>query len=86
MRIGSTSIRLSSQTGISFLNLNDQAVQIQLARGTLNIRLRQLGESEAYEIDTPNLAFSLLRPGEYRVSVDPNGNSSAITVWGGPAK
>jgi hypothetical protein len=81
--LGSASMRLSNDTGISFLNLNDQAVQIQLAQGTLDVRLRQLGDNDAYEVDTPNLAFSLLRPGEYRISVDPNGNTTAITVWSG---
>ena len=83
LHVGNASMRLSNDTGISFLNLDDQAVQIQLAQGTLNVRLRQLGDNDAYEIDTPNLAFSLLRPGEYRISVDPDGNTTAITVRSG---
>jgi hypothetical protein len=83
LHIGSTSMRLSNDTGISFLNLNDQAVQIQLAQGAMNIRLRHLDANEAYEIDTPNLAFSLLREGEYRINVDPNGGTTAITVVSG---
>ena len=36
-----------------------------------------------FEIDTPNLAFTLQRPGEYRVDVDPNGNATTITVRAG---
>ena len=83
LHVGSTSMRLWNDTGISFLNLNDQAVQVQLAQGTMNIRLRQLDGNEAYEVDTPNLAFSLLRPGEYRINVDPNGNTTAIVVMNG---
>ena len=83
LHIGSTAIRLSNDTGISFLNLNDQAVQIQLAQGSLNVRLRTLDNNEAYEIDTPNVAFSLLREGEYRINVDPNGGTTAITVISG---
>ncbi len=83
LHVGSASMRLSNDTGISFLNLNDQAVQIQLAQGTLNIRLRRLDAGEAYEIDTPNLAFSLLREGEYRINVDPDGGTTAITVMSG---
>ena len=83
LHVGSTSMRLSNDTGISFLNLNDQAVQIQLAQGSMNIRVRHLDASEAYEIDTPNLAFSVLREGEYRVNVDPNGGTTAITVMSG---
>ena len=83
LHIGSTALRISSQTGISFLNLNDQQVQIQLAQGTLNVRVRQLDENEAYEVDTPNLAFSILRTGEYRFDVDPDGGSTVITVFTG---
>jgi len=83
LHIGGTSIRLANDTGISFLNLNDQAVQIQLAQGNMNVRLRHLDPNEAYEIDTPNLAFSLLREGEYRINVDPNGGTTAITVMSG---
>jgi hypothetical protein len=80
LHISSTAIRLSGETGISFLNLNDRTVQIQLAQGSLNFRLRRLDGGDAFEIDTPNLAFTVHRPGEYRVDVDPNGNATIITV------
>jgi len=83
LHIGATAIRLSGQTGIAIMNLNDTTAQIQLAQGTIDVRVREIGEDEAYEIDTANMAFSLLRPGEYRISVDPNGNTTMITVRGG---
>lgn len=83
LHVGSSVLRLSGQTGVSFLNLNDQITQLQLAQGSLYVRVRQLDEGEAFEIDTPNLAFSILRPGQYRVDVDPNGGSTTIAVWGG---
>jgi hypothetical protein len=80
LHIGSTTIRLSAETGISFLNLDDRTVQIQLAQGSMNVHVRRLDGGDAFEIDTPNLAFTLQRPGEYRVDVDPNGNATIITV------
>lgn len=80
LHIGSTALRLSSQTGISFLNLIDRTVQIQLSQGTMDVRLRQLGGGDAFEVDTPNLAFSLLRAGEYRIDVDADSNTTVITV------
>jgi hypothetical protein len=80
LHIGSTAIRISSQTSISFLNLDDQVAQIQLAQGSMNIRVRRLDQDEAYEVDMPNVAFSILSPGEYRFDVDPSGQSSTITV------
>jgi hypothetical protein len=83
LHIGSTSIRISSQTGITFLNLNDRTVQIQLSQGTMEITLRRLDPDDAYEVDTPNVALSLLRVGAYRIDVDPNGQITTFTVRDG---
>jgi hypothetical protein len=80
VHIGATSIRLSSETGISFLNLDDRTVQLQLAQGTIEVHLRRLEPGNAFEIDTPNLAFTLAASGEYRIETNPDGNSTAITV------
>ena len=80
LHLGSTSIRIGSETGITFLNLDDRTVQIQLAQGSMNVRVRRLEGGDAFEIDTPNLAFTLARAGEYRVDVDPNGNATSIAV------
>jgi FecR protein len=76
-------LRLSSRTAVSFLNLGDQITQIQLTCGTLIVRVRQLGDDETYEIDTPNLAFSVLRPGLYRISVAESGSVTTIGVGSG---
>src|ERR1700674_5483511 len=83
LHIGSSSIRIAGETGITFLNLNDRTVQIQLAQGSMNVSVRRLDGGDAFEIDTPNLAFTLQRPGEYRIDVDPTGNTTAITVRAG---
>jgi hypothetical protein len=83
LHLGSTAIRVSEQTGISFLNVADQAVQIQVAQGTADIRILHMWDNEVYEIDTANVAFTILRPGEYRVDVDPDGTATLITVRNG---
>ena len=80
VHIGSTAIRLSSETGVSFLTLDDRTVQLQLAQGTIEVHLRNQSPDDAFEIDTPNLAFTLTRPGEYRIQTDPNGSSTIIVV------
>ena len=67
--IGSASLRIGSTTGFSFLNLDDSVAQIQLTEGTLRVRVKRLEQNETFEIDTPNLAFSVLRPGTYRIDV-----------------
>ena len=83
LQLDGSLIRLSSNTGISFLNLNDNVTQIQLSSGTLLLRVRRLDDNESYEVDTPNLAFSILRPGLYRISVDESGVNTAIKVRSG---
>ncbi len=83
LHIGSAAIRLRGETGFSFLNLTDRIVQMRLTTGTINVRLRRLDEDETFEVDTPNLAFSLLRPGEYRIAVNDAGDATVISVRGG---
>jgi len=83
LHLGSTAIRVSETTGISFLNVGDQAVQIQVAQGSADFRILHMWESEIYEIDTANLAFTITRPGEYRVDVNPDGTQTLVTVRDG---
>lgn len=78
LHIGSASIHLSEDTGISFLNLNDDTVQIQLTAGTLRLRVKRLGDYENFEIDTPNLAFTILRPGIYKINVSEDGYTTIV--------
>jgi hypothetical protein len=83
VHIGSTSIRLSNLTGISFLNLDDNTMQIQLTQGTIEVHVRNYNPDNAYEIDTPNLAFTIYAPGRYRIQTDPDGNSTIILTRDG---
>src|ERR1700756_3182826 len=39
LQLGSAVIRLNSNTGLSFLNLDDDTVQIQLTSGSVNVRV-----------------------------------------------
>src|ERR1700722_10744204 len=86
LHLGSASIRLASNTGFAFLNLTDNMTQVQLTEGTLNIRVRRLGEDETFEVDTPNLAFTLLRPGNYKVNVNEAGDATVVVVRDGKGK
>jgi hypothetical protein len=80
LQLGSAVIRLSENTGISFLNLDDRTAQIQLSSGAINIRVRRLDRDEAFEVDTPNLAFSIYQPGSYRVEASEDGSNTVVTV------
>ncbi len=83
LHIGSAAIRLSSNTGFSFLNLDDRTAQIRVTEGTLNVRVRRLDDDETFEIDTPNLAFSILRPGNYKINVNEAGDTTFVEVRDG---
>ena len=85
VHVGSTAIRLASRTEISFLNLNDQTMQIRLSTGSLNVRLRHLGSTEEIEVDTPNASLTLLRAGTYRIDVQQSGDTT-VTVRVGEAE
>ena len=80
VQIGSAMIRVDANTGFSFLNLDDRTVQIQLTEGTLTLRVQRLGRDEIFEVDTPNQAFSVTQPGQYRVEAGTDGNSSMVIV------
>jgi Family of unknown function (DUF6600) len=83
LQVGSAVLRLSGQTGLSFLNLDDRMMQISLTEGTLNLKVRRLGQDESIEVDTPNLAFSILRTGSYRINVNEAGDATLVTVRDG---
>jgi len=80
MHIGGSSLRLNAGTAFEFLNLDDQGVQIRLSQGSVEIHLRFLDENQTFEVDTPNIAFSLLRPGVYRVDANPDAQTTFATV------
>jgi len=82
-QIGSTSIRMDSETSVTFLELDDRTTQLRLSQGSLLFRVRHLDDEDHFEVDTPNSAFVVQRTGEYRVDVNPDGSETDTTVWRG---
>lgn len=83
LQIGGGALLLGGKTAVDILNLDDSNVQLRLSEGTLLIRVRSLGDQDSFEVDTPNLAFSLLQNGDYRIAVNPETLVTAVTVKGG---
>jgi uncharacterized protein DUF6600 len=79
-------MRMGPQTSFGFLNLDDQTVQIKLSEGEMHFRIRNFGQNQVFEVDTPNAAVTFVQNGSYVVSVDPNGNTSFLTVREGQAQ
>ena len=80
IQLGGAMVRMGADTSVSILNLDNRIVQLQLTQGTLNVRVRRLTANQVFEVNTPNLAFTLRQAGEYRIMVDPDGNATTIIV------
>ncbi len=83
LHLGSAVMRVSAETSLTLTNLTDDTLQVELDQGTLNLRVRRLYHGEIYEVDTPNIAFTITKAGEYRFDVDPSGDTTLVTVWRG---
>jgi len=59
LEVGTAEVRLGSETSVDVLNFDDHVMQLQLAQGTVNLRVSKVFEDQSYEIATPNLAFSV---------------------------
>src|ERR1700733_12015017 len=84
--IGGAVIRVGSDTGFSFLTLDDNVAQMQVTAGTVSVTVRELLENQKYEIDTSNVAVLLDQAGQYRVDVNEAGNTSVVRVSAGEAE
>lgn len=86
LHVGSTAIRMGGETAMSILNLDDRIVQLSVTGGSVDVHIRYMGDDESFEVDTPNVAISLLRPGDYRISADGDQNMTFAVVRGGEAE
>ena len=82
-QVGSTAIRLGSNTSVEILDLSDRIAQVQMTQGTLNLSVRRMYPGQIFEVDTPTLAFTINRAGRYRIDVDPHEDVTTIVVWEG---
>ena len=86
IQIGSTSIRLGPETSVTFLDLGNNVTQLRLSLGSLYFRVRRFDRDDAFEVDTPNLAFNVNRTGVFRVDTNQNGDQTIATVYHGEAE
>ena len=86
LRINAAGLQLAPETALAIFALDDRLAQFSISQGTVNIRVSRLEPDEAWEVDTPNGAVSLLQPGDYRIDVSPDSNVTLVTVRGGDAE
>jgi hypothetical protein len=83
IQVAGAAIRMDAGTSLSVLNLDDDIAQVLLNQGSLHVRVRRLGPRQSFEVATPNLAFTLRQPGEYRIEVDPRNDATIVVVHQG---
>ena len=83
LNVGDGFLRMNSETSVTLTNVGDNTIQVELDQGVLEVTVRHLEGGEVYEVDTPNLAFTLMKSGVYRFDVDPNGDQTLVTVRSG---
>ena len=86
LSVGAGLIRIDSESSLTLTNIDENAVQLQLHQGAMILHVRRLYDNETYEVDTPNQAFTVSKPGDYRFDVDPNADTTVITIWHGEGK
>src|SRR5258707_1197696 len=83
LEAGVPSLYVGSITDLEFLNLDENILQACFEEGAINFRVREMREGDLYEVDTPNLAFTVKEAGAFRVDVNENGDGTRVTVFRG---
>src|SRR6185369_7351215 len=83
VQVGSADVRMGAGTSFAFTSLDQDALRLRLSVGVLNLRVRTLGENETIEIETPQATAAILRPGSYRLEVNPEGSATVVKVSSG---
>ncbi|NML48430.1 hypothetical protein HHL11_32085 [Ramlibacter sp. G-1-2-2] len=85
LQLDGAALRVGEGTSASVMNLDDRIAQLRLEQGSVSLHVWHIGSGQAIEIDTPNLAYSIRQPGNYRIDVNPGDASTAVLVRSGSA-
>ena len=85
LHLGAATLHIDGESHLGITALDDRAAQFILMQGTVNARVRELAPGENFEIGTPNLAFRVTQPGDFRIDVDGDGTQTRVVVLSGMA-
>ena len=80
LNVGNAFIRMDSESSLTLTNVSNEAIQAELDQGVLELTVEHLEPGEIFEIDTPNLAFTVMKSGVYLIDVRPNDDQTWVTV------
>ena len=80
---GNLAVRMGALTDLTITALTDTLTQLGLAQGAVHLRSYQLDPGTTVELDTANVAITLLAAGDVRVETDPQSFTTLVTVFSG---
>lgn len=80
LQVGPLAVRLAPSTDLTVTNLTDGLVQLGVPQGTVRLSVFRMTPGDTVELDTPNGAVTVLAPGSYRISTDPSGEQTIVSV------
>ena len=85
VRIGSTAIRMDGDSQLEFGALDDQQLRLRLLRGTVAVRVRDIGQARQFTLTTTQGSVALNDAGTYRFEAGRRPGSTAVAVFQGAA-
>lgn len=86
VRIGSTAVRLDSDTEVEFSRLDDAHIRIRLLAGRMMLRLKSRDDLGELEVRTPHGRALFEDTGQYRFDTRGEGGPTGVTVYEGAAR
>lgn len=83
MQAGQMAVRMGQATDLTVTAMTDTLAQFGLGQGSVHLRTYVLDPDATAELDTPNVAVTVLAAGDARVDVDPTGDFTTVTVFTG---
>jgi len=85
VRIGSLVIRLGEESELTFTRLDEEGVMLDVARGSVDLRVRSRELAGEVEVATPQAHIVFGDAGHYRIDVVPRREATAVTSRAGVA-
>jgi len=82
---GNARLRFASDTNLQVSALGDTELALFMASGRAIVRMRSMAPGELARVETPHTQIDIVRPGAYRIDVDPAGKRTTLSVREGEA-
>ncbi len=83
LETGQVAVRLGQQTDLTVTALTDPLEQFGLAQGSVHLRSFAMPPGTTVELDTPNVAETVLQRGDVRVDVDADSGTTTVELVSG---